>query len=47
MSKHTGEGFRAICSCGWRWSASWNRAAVAADRDGHKKQTRLERTATP
>jgi len=36
-----GEGYRAICSCGWRSVASWDRSAVARARDDHKRRERL------
>lgn len=36
-----GEGFRAICSCGWRSTASWDRAHVAGERDHHKRRSTL------
>lgn len=37
-----GDGFRAICACGWRSAASWTRDAVARARDDHKRRSRLE-----
>ena len=36
-----GEGFRAICSCGWRSSTSWSRDGVASARDDHRRRSRL------
>ena len=36
-----GEGFRAICSCGWRSVASWSRDVVASARDDHRRRSRL------
>lgn len=36
-----GEGFRAICACGWRSDASWSRSDVVAARDDHKRRSRL------
>ena len=37
-----GDGFRAICSCGWRSAASWTRDDTAAARDDHMRRARLE-----
>jgi hypothetical protein len=35
------DGFRATCSCGWRSYTSWDRNAVAKERDEHKRRSRL------
>jgi len=35
------EGFRAICSCGWKSHASWDRAVVVRARDDHKRRSHL------
>lgn len=37
-----GDGFRAICSCGWRSHASWERPEIAQARDEHKRRVRLQ-----
>ena len=37
-----GNGFRAICSCGWRTGANWDRAVIIADSGRHKKLQIIE-----
>jgi len=36
-----GEGFQAICICGWRSATSWGRADIAKAGSVHKRQTLL------
>lgn len=36
-----GNGFRAVCCCGWRSYASWDRDRIAKERDEHKRRSRL------
>jgi hypothetical protein len=36
-----GEGFRAICSCGWRSARRWSRDAIASEGHEHRRQMRL------
>lgn len=35
------DGYRAICSCGWRSNVSWSRNEVARARDHHKRRSQL------
>ncbi len=37
-----GEGFRAICTYGWRSHTSWARDEIARVGDDHKRRTRLQ-----
>ena len=37
-----GDGYRAVCSCGWRSLTSWDRAGVARSRNDHKRRSRLQ-----
>lgn len=37
-----GDGYRAVCSCGWRSLTSWDRAGVTRSRDDHKRRSRLQ-----
>lgn len=36
------DGFRAICSCGWRMEASWERSTVARAGRAHEHQSRAK-----